>query len=458
MGAQVRKPFRQMLLAVLFLLAACVDPNARVAAHGTFSTSDFSVTWPDRWHAVQETESNLVLSDGITNVHIVGILDTQSPELSVPELVYDWFTFVIEGEDIVETEPVTSIGPDRAFSVYTYRYRVDSQRLDPYAVYFEVRRVTPGLLLWVVIDTHLGLYRSDPNVFGAMIASLQIDGEAATGPPAQSFASGPWQIAIPSVTIEHAIPWLGLSSIPGQNWVVVLVDIANAGDAGLPFPIESAGIETDDGSRFWPSSIDSYAVNSSLRLDAPIFSAAPLLPGSLNRLALVYQVPEEAVGLKFFVAEHGMAVDTLIDPAFGVATLPPRPRMPLLLSGVIAGWAENNVVQITMGDGSVREMALLGTRLPAQAGCFGQETSAYLQSLVGKTVTIEHDPAVISTGQAYLWIDDDSGAPALLNHELIALGFADVVAIPQDARFSMWLQQTAATAHQQRAGRWAVCQ
>lgn len=457
MGAQVRKSLRLILLATVVLVVTCIDPNARVASHGSFSTSDFKITWPDRWHVVQETESNLVLSDGITNVHVVGILDTQSPELSVPELVYDWFTFVIAGEDIVETVPVTALGPDRAFAVHTYRYRVDDQRLDPYAVYFEARRVTAEVLLWLVVDTHLGLYRADPGVFDAIIASLQVD-EAATSPPAQSFVSGPWHIALPSVNIAQSIPSLGLSSVPGHKWVVMLTDIANGGDTAISFPVDSAVIETESGSQFVPSQIDSYVVSSALQLADPISAPASLPPGTLVRIALVYLVPSEEFGLKFVVADHGISVDALIDSALGVASLPPQPRMPMLVRGVIAEWTDSNGVRVRMDDGSIHEISLLGARLPTQSDCFGQEASAYLQSLVGKRVAIEHDPAVLSNGQAYLWIDEALGAPSLINYQVLALGFAKVVAIPQDARFSMWLQQTDEVAQQQRAGQWAVCQ
>ncbi|MEZ4505472.1 MAG: hypothetical protein R2848_06265 [Thermomicrobiales bacterium] len=50
-------------------------------------------------------ETNLILSDGITYIHAVGVFDQASPDLSVRDLAEDWFTSVIVAEDVTEISP-----------------------------------------------------------------------------------------------------------------------------------------------------------------------------------------------------------------------------------------------------------------------------------------------------------------------------------------------------------------
>ncbi|MEZ4665289.1 MAG: hypothetical protein R2835_01245 [Thermomicrobiales bacterium] len=401
--------FQRTALAALVLIT-CMTLGAPVASHGAFSTSDYRVSWTDRWHAVQETETNLILSDGITYIHAVGVFDQASPDLSVRNLAEDWFTNVIVAEDVTEISPATALSPERANAIFTYRYRVSDQRLDPYAVYFEARAIAPGLLLWLVVDTHLGLYRADPGVFDAAVSSLEIEGQPHTSPPAQTFVSGPWQLSIPTVVRQPSIPSLGLSAETGYEWMVVIADIANGGSAFHSFNLESAVIQRGDGALVAPSAIDSQIVSATLRLNDPASTSSPILPNSSIRLALVYRLPEDSTDVRFVYEDRWLSLESLVDAEIGIATLPPAPGRPPIQFGVITAWLQDGRPQVKMDDGSIREISLIGTSLPALTNCFGKETDQFLQTLVGSRVAIEFDPAVLSTNHAYLWLDSGQGS------------------------------------------------
>lgn len=450
-------PNRRIIAAAFLLLASFLVSATPARSHGSFSTSDYRISWPDRWHSVSDSTTNLILSDGITYIHAVGIFDTAPPELSVAELVNDWFSNVIEGEDVAEIEPATTLSPDRAFAIYTYRYRISEQRLDPYAVYFEARRISSELMLWLVVDTHLGLYRAAPHLFVDAVASLNLDGAAPTGPPAQSFASGPWIISIPSAVLADALPSLGLNQVTGSRWLVVLADVANTDSATNAFQTETAVIESLDGTRILPSQVDSQIVSSTLRLENSLEDARPVPPGDQIRLALVYLIPDDFTELRLAVAEQSLWIDTRLEPEIGVASLPPQPHLVPLQSGVIAGWSDAGTVQIRTENGALRELSILGAHLPDLQACYGAEANTFLQSLVGRSVAIEFDPAVLSSNHAYLWLDPATAAPILLNHQLLAIGVATVVALPEHARFEMWLEQTESSAKTEVRGRWTAC-
>ncbi len=457
MQPRFSRALRRMMPVVLLLLGFGISSVSPATSHGTFATSDYRVSWSDRWHSTSESTTNLILSDGITYVHMVGIFESTAAELSVPELIYDWFTNVIAAEDVTEVESVTSLSPERAFSIFTYRYRVSEQQLDPYAVYFEARFISPGLLLWIVVDTQLGLYRADPSVFDSAVSSLYIDGEPSQSPPAQSFASGPWHISVPSAVLDDSIPSLGLSSVAGNRWLIVLTDIANAGSMLIPFEIDSAVIETENGTRIVPSQIDSQIVNATLQLDDPLTDTAAIAPDVQVRLALVYQVPEGASQLRLSVADQWLSIVPLIDPQMSVGELPPRPEIPPLQRGLIEGWNDDATLRVKTEDGVLQEFVLLGASIPPLEGCYGPESREYLQTLVGATVAIELDPAVLSSKYAYVWIDDSTASPTLLNRHLLDMGIATIVALPEHARFAMWLKQTDATAQVEGRGRWTAC-
>lgn len=456
MHAPSNLPFRQLFVVAVLLVASIAAP-APVAGHGSFSTSDYRISWPDRWHSVRETGTNLILSDGITYIHAVGVFETAPPESSVTDLVDDWFTNVIAGENIAEIEPATTLSPDRAFAIYTYRYRVSEQRLDPYAVYFEARRLSSELMLWLVVDTHLGLYRAAPHVFVDAVSGLQLDGAEPAGEPAQSFASGPWSIAIPAAVVDDAMASLGLRRVPDSRWLVVLADIANTDSDANDFDIDSAVIESEGGTSIPPSPIDSQIVSETLRLEDVLSDAGSVQPGTQIRVALVYLVPDDATGLRFSVGEQSLQIEERLVPEIGVGSLPPRPQIKPLISGEIRGWTDEGTVQIRTTDGDNRELVLLGADIPASQSCYGEETHRYLQTLVGEDVAIEFDPASLSTNHAYLWLDPGTSAPILLNHHLLEMGMASIVALPEHARFEMWLEQTESSAQSEGRGRWTDC-
>jgi hypothetical protein len=82
-----------------------------------------------------------------------------------------------------------------------------------------------------------------------------------------------------------------------------------------------------------------------------------------------------------------------------------------------------------------------------------------LDQNIGQRVLVEEDTAVSGGGTVrYVWLVNPDGTRTLLNQKLVADGLAQAAAIPDDARFGLWLQLSERSAEESRLGLWAGCE
>jgi len=99
-------------------------------------------------------------------------------------------------------------------------------------------------------------------------------------------------------------------------------------------------------------------------------------------------------------------------------------------------------------------------RKPVQ--CYAAEAARFTQDMIaraGNRVLLERD--VSETDQygrllRYVWLDQPDGR-RMLNYELVAQGYAQVLTIPPDVKYAEWFRQAQAQAQAQRRGLWGAC-
>ncbi len=112
-----------------------------------------------------------------------------------------------------------------------------------------------------------------------------------------------------------------------------------------------------------------------------------------------------------------------------------------------------------LSDDQQISLDLIGTDAPIQSDCYGQQTAAVLDALVGETVLVEREPgtSIDATVSGYLWTETDDGIPVLFNQQLVAGGYAGVAAGATGIRFGTWLTETEQVAKTTGQGLWAEC-
>jgi len=99
-------------------------------------------------------------------------------------------------------------------------------------------------------------------------------------------------------------------------------------------------------------------------------------------------------------------------------------------------------------------------RKPVQ--CYAAEAARFTQDMIaraGNRVLLERD--VSETDQygrllRYVWLDQPDGR-RMLNYELVAQGYAQVLTIPPDVKYAEWFRQAQVQAQAQRRGLWGAC-
>lgn len=446
-----------LLLLTTFIVALDPVHPATTAAFGSFENSAFRVRWPDRWQEVRRTETNIVLYDGITEIQMVAVEDSQSPQTSVGQIANDWFTSVLTNvENATEVPGLATADDVRASTVYTYQYRASPASLIPYAAYFESRRIAPNVLLWIVVDTEWGAFNADSGYFADVLKSLEISGTPTDGEVSQTFSVPGWRISVPAASLTESSPTLGLSQQPGQLWLIVLADVVNWTNSESAFDTSTAQIVAEDGQRLVPSPLHSQSVALSLRLQSITGTDVAVPPGHSIRLPLVYQVPAGISDLVLAVGDEQLPLNDTLVLELAASTLPPEQLAPVLQEATITGLVGSSRIQLQRVDGTVIDAPLTGIALPDFRDCGGREAWTDALSLVGQRVLLESDQGILGVDHLWLWLDGHDGRH-LLNQVLVERGHATVTALPETSRFASWLNHTETTASENQVGRWQSC-
>lgn len=446
------------LLIIISVISVLASPGS-VAAHGSFVTSEFQVSWPDRWQVAIRTDVLVILNDGNTEIYILGAFDeTNTPESALAELVDKWFVDDPRFEDPAEISSSAESDETRASIVYTYQIRFDEATVDPYAVQFETRRVSSGLMLWLFVTAPWGVYNADPNVFSSAIDTLAIAPNPTVGETAPTFASSGWRLSVASASRLTGHTALGLSPRAGFEWLVLLMDITNWTSAPSKFSIESAlVVSEDDRVQLTASQIESLTMSRAIGLDDQLFSNTALDAGETSRVALAYQIPVETDSLRLQFKDIDFPLVSLMETDLNTSVLPPDAGAPEFQSATIISFSGGSRIQIRTEEGIEHEIQLLGIRIPGPGECFSREALTSLLPLVGSDIILESDPSVLGEEFWYVWLGEFGDNRTLLNHELIQTGAARGSSLPDDARFSVWLEYAADVAAQTGAGMWSTC-
>ncbi len=439
------------LLALITILAT--DVNS-AASRGAFETADFTIRWPDRWRVANQSDTNLVLEDGFTYVHMVGLYDDTDPAAAIPGIVENWFS-LYPGENITQVPGSSRAGQDRASTVYTYGYRDANDSLTLYAVRMEARQVKPGLLLWIIVDTQWGLYNADPGIFAAVLDSLDIAGSATNGETHPTFVASNWRVGVAAVSAGEEFPQFGLMPQEGRQWLVLIADLTNWSVEPRAVALREFIIATPN-ERTEPSALHTQMVSRSLGLQDPVSTSEAVAVSTTLRTAMAFSIPATATDIQLHMNEQFLPIDGLITEDISGSSLPPESRSPHLQEGTLVSLLGGSRLIIQTASGE-QEVVLLGSSLPGPSDCYFRESTVAAFAYVGSNVLLEADSSVLGEGILYLWVIESDGNRVLLNQALVADGAARVTALPESARFALWMSTSESIANRDSRGLWESC-
>jgi len=171
-----------------------------VGASYTSPTFGYRLAWDPSWQVAEATstgsEDSLVLTNGVSNVLLVGALDsTGNPNACLQALTSSFFDATDSNVTIAQDSAgqlLQGADASRAWAVSTYLH-TEAGQSTMQAAYFECRVVAPGVNLRIAHDAPLEAYNSQVPLRDALLTTLTL---SALAPP----ASKPVSIGTPSAS------------------------------------------------------------------------------------------------------------------------------------------------------------------------------------------------------------------------------------------------------------------
>lgn len=135
-----------------------------------------------------------------------------------------------------------------------------------------------------------------------------------------------------------------------------------------------------------------------------------------------------------------------------IATTPPRPTTPAIVSRVVDG--DTLDVEI---DGQVERIRLIGIDTPEIGDCYGVQAAAHVIELLpaGIPITLERDTSQRDRyGRLlrYVYLEGE-----MINEQLVTSGFARAATYPPDVRYQPRFVAGQQEARSNKAGLWSRC-
>lgn len=483
-----QSPARYLLIRLclaLTLVGTAALPG--LLGHGTRSASaDISgntytspshgatVTWDNNWFVVEEETNARFDIVRITNgVAFVSVFfepnDYPTTELVVGLMSGAWRSnpqmsnFVPLSD--ASGNSIRGGDAGRSFAAFSYTYTWEDGSTRDFAIYMEARSIIDGeVMMSVIADTPIEFFAVETIFAGITLpdASVQLVPEVIAGEAAPVFADGFWRIGVVTAAQGPEIRSAGLSRKDGKEWLVAIVDVTNWSDrAQVLSPrdirLTLAGVKKP--AKIAPSSTASVGKRLELA-ELTEDGTISIPPGETERIALVYSIAAGGTEPHLTLGQTRLPVADLLGLEVSDETLSARATAPEVQSGRIASASDGRTMRIKLAGSSDSErIRLLGVEPPAKGECMANAAEKLLDRLVDRQVLVEEDAAVTGGSGAlrYVWLVNDDGSRTLLNQKLIADGLAEASAIPDDARFGLWLLTSERAAEEDQLGLWAGC-
>lgn len=510
----MRHCIRAAMVAVLILCTFGVGPWRAVAQgniNGTVYTSptfDYQLQWSAPWFFIEETSEfgadYLVLYDGISDANFLfafapgvtlqDILDASQIE---PMPGVSDFAPMLDAQGV----PIEGFNGDQEWKLFTGTQTLDDGSTIDFMQYLNLRSLEGGVILLMTGatvsyfwgDTSLQSWHdladsvlvnptpgpdletlaptvappaptavSEPTETSSTLKPTVVapigSGEGESAP---AFAAGPWRIAVRAVDLGETIDYLGLSSVAGNQWAVVYADVTNWSGSDAQLDVASMTLSTAGG-EIAPDGVSTQSTAALLGLEPANGSTVQVPAGASTRVALVYSIPVSESELILSVDGNQLPLEDAVGRQFDVTDLSTIATPPAGVSGTLSTLPDDGTgvptFTVTTASGAI-PVRLAGVEFPVEDSCImiGGEAATFSLDGISGPVWLETDPAVTDPDTYYVWLDDGAEGRILLNHFLIALGFAQEGDLPEAARFGAWLQQTEAIARSTGAGIWGSC-
>ena len=480
-GAAIRVALA-LLLAAAALVPALLAGGAPIASADisgntyTSPTYGASVSWDDNWFVDQE-DSNayydiVSLTNGLTYLSVY----FEQNDYSSTDQVVALLSGELRSEShISNVEIITDANGDsirggddnRSFAGFSYTYTRDDGSAQDQGAYFEARSINDGeVMMSLIAAMPIDFFFTEYQLAGITLPDATSDKtgpEIIAGEPAPVFADGVWRVAVATAAHGPEFSSIGLAPKKGKAWFVTIVDVTNWSDHADVFSARDVRLSltgVKKPARIAPAS--TVAVGKRLELaelseDATI----SIEPGKTSRIALVYSVAADATDPHLTLGDAKLPMADQLEREISGESLPAQVTAPETVTGTLVSASDGQTMRVKVaGETGTQKIRLLGVEPPAKGECLANEAERLLDANAGERVLVEEDAAITggSGTVRYVWLVNADGTRTLLNQKLIADGLVQAAAVPDDARFSLWLVTTERTAEEGQIGLWAGCE
>jgi endonuclease YncB( thermonuclease family) len=480
-GAAIRLALA-LILAAVALVPAFLAGGASIAladiSGNTYTPPHFdtSVSWDDNWFVIEEDSDaffdTISLTNGLTYLSVYFEQnDYSSTDQVVALMSGEWrsdsqtsdFGIIKDGNG----DSVRGGDDTRSFAGFSYTYTYDDGSAEDLGVYFEARSINDGeVMMSVFAVTPIEHFFTEYQLAGITLPDVTVvqpGPDVIVGEPAPVFADGVWRIAVATAAHGPEFRDIGLAQKDGKAWFVAIVDVTNWSDKAEVFSSRDVRLSLTGAkkpARIAPAS--TAAVGKRLELDELTEDATiSIQPGETSRVALVYSVAANATDPLLTLGKSKLPMADHLELGISGENLPTKASAPETVAGTIVSASDGQTMRLKVaGESGAQKIRLLGVEPPARGECMADAAESLLDGNAGEQVLIEEDAAITggSGSMRYVWLVNADGTRTLLNQKLIADGLAQAAAVPDDARFGLWLLTSERAAEEGQIGLWAGCE
>jgi outer membrane protein assembly factor BamB/endonuclease YncB( thermonuclease family) len=474
----------------------------------TNATWGYSVTWDESvWFAIAQDDptqnTDLLLSNGISYVSFAADDTIPAPPLCVT-LYENGLTSQTEVSNIQDVngpdgQPIRSTDADRSFVAKSFTVVSQGQTLEV-TEYFECRTLVPFQAV-LIIDHFVipgDAYATEAPLVEALLTGVtipdnagqtnqgdqtptpaateestpteeptaaptegtsQAQGTTRNGEPGPVFVSGAWRVSVVAGVRSPGLNAIGLKRKTGKDWVVLVADVTNWTNASATLNLRDIQLtfpESTKAVRAAPSSSGTAA--KALRVSiTDISKVQSFRANQTRRTVLAYSVDQDFTDAAISFGTT-LPIADLFAQEVDLENLPSVIRPQKLIQAEVDQVRDGGSLDLFLpDDDSNLTVSLASIAAPVDNDCFANEAADRLNELAGSTVFLESTGDDASSPDArYVWAEAEDGTRTLINHEMLAGGFA-IFQESSSTRFAAWLQGAEQEAKDQEAGLWKEC-
>jgi endonuclease YncB( thermonuclease family) len=284
--------------------------------------------------------------------------------------------------------------------------------------------------------------------------------------PDQVFSTGAFRYTIEFAERGAEIPTLNLATVPGREWVVVVLHAQNWSDepATLNMADFQLLVSGDFGWQFVGMDASSPDISRFLGFD-PVLQTTELSSikdGEGLRLALVYSIPPTTTNIELIDDTSGLNIGASLAEGGDVTSLGKAPKQPDLLEATVTAVIDGRTI-VVEAEGKTATIQYLGVIVPTGNQCYAADATQTNSNIVlGETVYLEREfrNRAVSGEDTFardVWITNNQGGLVLVSAWLASEGAAAPSPDANDTRFAGWIEAASNAAEANGLGFWGVC-